>query len=112
MSRQLSGLKAWLWQRLTAVYMALFTGYFLLTLATLPAPLHYYHWHDWLSATGPAVALALFYVALLLHAWVGIRDVVLDYVHNAALRAALLGLLVIALFAAGLWVVKILLMVV
>jgi succinate dehydrogenase / fumarate reductase membrane anchor subunit len=44
----------------------------------------------------------------LLHAWVGVRDVVLDYVHPLGLRLAVLGAAVAGLVFLGLWTALIL----
>ena len=46
-------------------------------------------------------------LALLAHAWVGIRDVVLDYVRPLPLRLFLLSMIVLALALLGAWVVLI-----
>lgn len=60
----------------------------------------------------PSVSIAtlVFFGALLLHAWVGIRDVVMDYVHTLALRVFALALLGFGLLAMAAWVGRILLM--
>jgi succinate dehydrogenase / fumarate reductase membrane anchor subunit len=50
----------------------------------------------------------IFFAALLLHAWVGLRDVVLDYVRPAAARVAVFALLSLVLTAQGLWVARML----
>jgi succinate dehydrogenase / fumarate reductase membrane anchor subunit len=42
-------------------------------------------------------------VALLAHAWVGVRDVVLDYIGPLALRLAVLALAAAGLVLLGLW---------
>ena len=47
-----------------------------------------------------------------MHAWVGVRDVLIDYVHPAALRFGLLALLALALLATALWAFMVLLSVV
>jgi succinate dehydrogenase / fumarate reductase membrane anchor subunit len=56
-----------------------------------------------------AVATALAAAALLLHAWVGVRDVILDYVKPLPLRAGLLVLVALVLAAEGLWAARLLL---
>lgn len=107
MSRRAAGLRAWLWQRLTAVYMVVYlcglTWHF-----TVNPPDDYRMWRDWLAQSHVSVASALFFAAVLLHAWVGGRDVLIDYVPVSALRFALLGALAFALLAAGLWVLRVL----
>jgi succinate dehydrogenase / fumarate reductase membrane anchor subunit len=50
-----------------------------------------------------SVAAAVFFAALLLHAWVGFRDVIVDYVHPLAFRLSMLALLGSGLLAIGLW---------
>ncbi len=86
-----SGARAWLAQRLTAAYMLVFLVFALVRFAA-DAPSSYDAWRNWVGAGGMRVAIALFVAALLLHAWVGLRDVAMDYVHPLALRIALLAL--------------------
>ena len=83
-----SGLRDWLLQRLTAVVMALYTLGFAACLLVGP-PATYADWRTLFA--GPFVRLAtLFFVAALLyHAWVGMRDIVMDYVKPMGLRLGL-----------------------
>ena len=104
----MSGLKAWLLQRISAVYLAGFLIYFLAMLLTC-APQTYADWHGWMTSTTMSLATTLFFIALLSHAWVGMRDVMLDYLHPFALRLTMLILLAIGLLLMALWVVRILL---
>ena len=55
-----------------------------------------------------ALALLAFFAALLLHMWVGLRDVLLDYAKPAGLRHLLLGGVAGSLFGNAVWVVLIL----
>lgn len=107
MSRHLSGLRAWTWQRLSAIYMAVYVGYFMLSMLALPDPLTHEVWRAWLSDTFVMITTSLFYLALLIHVWVGMRDVLIDYVHPPAIRAAMLGGLALFLAACAVWIVKI-----
>jgi succinate dehydrogenase / fumarate reductase membrane anchor subunit len=106
----LSGLRAWLVQRFTAVYMLLFL---LLALAffAFNTPQSYAEWHQWIANPLVAVPTALFFIALLLHTWVGLRDVMMDYVKPLPLRVALLASLGFFLGGLALWVLRILLLV-
>jgi succinate dehydrogenase / fumarate reductase membrane anchor subunit len=105
----LHGLRPWLIQRLSAVYLALFLVYIGLTFATTGS-FDYQHWRDWLFHPVNIVAVGLFVIALLLHAWVGMRDIILDYVHNTLVRMLALTLVIVVLIGSGLWSAKILLL--
>lgn len=106
MSRQASGLRAWVFQRVTAIYLLLFLPYLILTLAA-NAPVDHGAWIAWLSRPGVSIGVLLFFAALLLHAWVGFRDAVMDYVHPIAARVTVLTLLAFGLIACGLWALKV-----
>ncbi|ALP53015.1 succinate dehydrogenase [Candidatus Tenderia electrophaga] len=108
MSWQMTGLKAWLLQRVSAVYMAVFLAYFLVSLVVAP-PRDYGEWQAWMHAGPMALASAVFFIALLAHAWVGIRDVMLDYIKPFALRVTLLIVLALGLLVMALWAIRILL---
>lgn len=86
-----SALPAWLVQRLGALYMLLFLLYALVRW-DLARPVGYSAWRSWVLDGSMRVPLTLFVIALLLHAWVGLRDVVLDYVDPLPLRLATLAL--------------------
>ena len=95
MSYQAKGLQAWLFQRLTAGFMALYIVYFLAVLFTTDS-MNYQQWLQWFSNPVMNTATGLFFIQLLIHAWVGMRDVVIDYVPNDSLR--LLTLAAISFF--------------
>ena len=108
MNQYLSGLPAWLVQRLSALYLGLFSISALLWW-WLGGPQDYAHWHGLFASVPISIAVGLFIVALLLHGWVGMRDIILDYLgHHAALRLLLLGLLGGALAAQAVWALRIL----
>lgn len=105
----LHGLGPWLIQRISAVYITLFFIYVGYTLATA-SEIGYRQWYDWLSHPLNTIATGLFVIALLLHAWVGVRDIVLDYVHNTLVRMTAFTLVIVVLIASGIWCAKILLL--
>jgi succinate dehydrogenase / fumarate reductase membrane anchor subunit len=105
MSRQASGLRAWVLQRVTAVFLLLFLPYLLLTFASDP-PADHAAWAGWVGRPSVSIALMLFVASLLLHAWVGVRDAVIDYVHPIAARVTVLALFAFGLVACGLWALK------
>jgi succinate dehydrogenase membrane anchor subunit len=81
------GVGDWLLQRLTGVVMALYT--MVVFIGVLVVPPHTYA--DWKTLFSPAlfrVATLLFFAALLYHAWVGMRDILMDYLRATGLRLA------------------------
>lgn len=103
----MSGLRAWMWQRVSALYVLGFGLYAALYLA-IARPFSYEAWRQWWGEPAVRVAAALFFLMLILHAWIGLRNVVLDYVRPSALRGAVLVAAAFALLAQGLWVAQLL----
>ena len=101
------GSRDWLAQRVTAVVMAAYT---LLTLAIAlyNGGIDYALWQRLAAGATFRVATLLFALALLWHAWIGMRDIWMDYVKAAGLRLALEVLTVIVLLAYAAWLVQIL----
>ncbi len=100
MTRNPSGLPAWLVQRFGALYMLIFVvvllGFFGLQ------PLHSYaEWKSWVARPTITLAFALFFAALLSHMWVGLRDVLLDYARPASVRQAMLWFVGLCLYGAA-----------
>jgi succinate dehydrogenase / fumarate reductase membrane anchor subunit len=81
------GVGNWLVQRFSAVVMALYT---LLAVPYLlwRSPASYDQWKALFSAGFFRLATLTAIVALLWHAWIGMRDVLIDYLHGFALRLA------------------------
>lgn len=110
MKPALSGLHAWIVQRFTAVYMLLFC-IFVLYHFVFDAPRSYADWHNWVSTPLVLITTALFFIALLAHTWVGLRDVVMDYVNPLFLRITVLAALFFILMGLALGIMQILLLV-
>lgn len=107
MKKPLSGLSAWLVQRLSAVFMLGFMV-FLLVHFLVEAPASYEAWRTWMRCAPVSVSAGLFVAALLAHAWVGLRDVTLDYVASLAARVAVLSLIAATLVAVAVFAFRIL----
>ncbi|MGE5155421.1 MAG: succinate dehydrogenase, hydrophobic membrane anchor protein [Bdellovibrio bacteriovorus] len=105
MSRQASGLMAWVIQRATAVYLGLFLGYLLIHFTFAP-PADHAALKDWVTQPLVSAGLLLLIPVLLAHAWVGVRDVLIDYVHHLGARVTLLTLFAFVFLASGLWALK------
>ena len=81
------GLKDWLLQRITAVIMIIFT--IVLLVAFLLGDATYEGW-DGLFANQPMKLLTfLAILSLLFHAWVGVRDIWMDYIKTVGIRLTL-----------------------
>ncbi len=103
MSSLLTGLRAWVWQRVSAVYLLGFVGYLLVHFA-FATPRTYAEWHAWTIRPAVEVATGLFFLMLLMHVWVGVRNILMDYVRSLPWRACLLALLAFAVLGQGAWV--------
>lgn len=102
MKAYFSGLRAWLLQRVSALYLLGFIVFFAARSLIAP-PDSYEAWRTWILSTGPRIATLLFFLALALHAWVGLRDVAIDYIKPFALRLGTLGAIGFGLAATLIW---------
>lgn len=107
--RASSGLRSWLLQRLTAVYILLFLLAFVVLWGG--QTITFDAWTAWVAHPAVNVALLLFVFSLLTHAWIGGRDVVMDYVQSIAARYVLLIGFGLGLLVLGLWALRIVLLV-
>lgn len=105
MSRAAQGLRAWLLQRLTAIYLAAYMLVMAGLLLNSGTP-GYAKWRELFQSPLTGVATVIFALAVLLHAWVGVRDVLIDYVHAVWLRLLLLATTGLMLLASLLWMVR------
>jgi succinate dehydrogenase / fumarate reductase, membrane anchor subunit len=104
-SRSASGLKAWLVQRLTAVYLALFLTYVVLHLILSP-PADHAAWAAWVARPWVSLGFLVCIPLLLAHAWVGIRDVLMDYVKPLGARVGAMAAFALIFLASGLWALQ------
>jgi succinate dehydrogenase / fumarate reductase membrane anchor subunit len=101
------GLRDWLAQRVTAAIMAAYAVVVAFILMT-GTPLGYTVWRDFFTQGWMRVATLLFAVSLAWHAWVGVRDILMDYVKPDGLRLTLQVLTILLLAAYVGWAVQIL----
>ena len=101
------GLRDWLAQRVTAVIMIVYTVIIVSTLAGLPQ-MDYWKWKVLWQTSLVRYATVLFMASLLLHAWIGVRNIFMDYVKDAALRLTLYVLVIGALLWYAAWAIQIL----
>ena len=79
------GWKDWLAQRATAVIMALYT-LLLLGIALYQGGIDYASWTALFAHPAFRIATLLFGLALFWHAWIGMRDIWMDYIKPSGLR--------------------------
>lgn len=111
MSWRAQGMRTWLLQRLTAVYMLLYAvgfGFYIYQHDVVD----YNSWRALFTHPVANLATGLFFFAVLYHAWVGVRDILIDYVHNTAMRFILWVVITMGLILLGLWSAMILISVV
>jgi len=101
------GLRDWLAQRITAVIMAVYSVIALIVFLS-GKPINYAVWRDLFSQGWMRVATLLFAASLAWHAWVGMRDILMDYIKPDGLRLGLqVGTLLVIAGYVG-WMIQIL----
>ncbi len=101
------GLRDWLSQRVTAALMALFTIVLLVQLL-FGGELDYDRWAAIFSRQWMRVLTFSVIVALAIHAWVGMRDILMDYVHGVVLRLCLQVATLVWLVGCTGWAIQVL----
>jgi len=96
------GLRDWLSQRVTATLMALFT-LALLVQVLWPGEMGYDRWAGIFSRQWMKLLTFTVIVALLVHVWVGMRDILMDYLHATAVRLTAEVLVALALILYLIW---------
>ena len=101
------GLRDWLAQRISAALMVVYTLFMAGYLLQHPH-LGYDGWTALFSYQIVRSFSLLFLLAVYFHAWIGVRDVVMDYVKSAGFRLAIYVLVILALLLYVIWSVQIL----
>lgn len=101
------GLKDWIAQRATAVLMAVYTVIITAVLA-LVRPNTFEAWQGIFANGFIKFITFLFFVSLFYHAWIGVRDIWMDYVKPTGLRLTLHVLTIVALVGYTAWAAAIL----
>lgn len=101
------GLRDWLSQRVTAVVMALFTVAVIVQVL-MPGEMGYDKWaaifsHQWMK-----VLTFVVIASLAVHAWVGMRDVLMDYVRPVGARLTLQVAVIAWLVGCAGWAIQVL----
>jgi succinate dehydrogenase / fumarate reductase membrane anchor subunit len=102
------GLRDWLAQRVTAAIMAVFTLVVLAQVLFSQGAIGYDKWAGIFSPQWMKVLTFTVIVALLYHAWVGVRDIWMDYIKPAGIRLLLQILSIVWLVGCAGWAIQVL----
>ncbi|MCY7388613.1 MAG: succinate dehydrogenase, hydrophobic membrane anchor protein [Burkholderiales bacterium] len=100
------GWQDWLAQRVTAVIMLLFSiviiGYFM-----LKGGVNYAEWKELFRSQTFRIFVLVFFLSVYYHAWIGIKDVLMDYIKPAGLRITAQVAVLLFLLGCSIWSVTI-----
>ncbi|MCP1661261.1 succinate dehydrogenase, hydrophobic membrane anchor protein [Neisseria perflava] len=99
------GLKDWATQRITAVVMLVYTVALIAFLLLLPN--EHGEWQAFWNNAWVKLFTQITFIALFIHAWVGIRDLWMDYVKPFGIRLCLQAATVVWLVACMVYSVKV-----
>ena len=102
------GLRDWLAQRVTAALMAIFTFVLLAQVLLTSGEIGYDKWAGIFAAQWMKFLTFSVIVALAWHAWVGVRDIWMDYVKPVGVRLALQVFTIVWLVGCAGWAVQVL----
>lgn len=97
-----SGLQDWLFQRLTAVVLALYSVFLLVYFWSHPN-LGYSEWKDLFSSLPFRIATLIALLSLMVHAWIGIWTVTTDYLKPLSIRLLIQSLFILGLLYCLIW---------
>jgi succinate dehydrogenase / fumarate reductase membrane anchor subunit len=101
------GLRDWIAQRATAAFMVVFS--LLFAAATLGLPeMSYSAWSGLFSNGLVRFFTFLFFLALFYHAWIGVRDIYMDYIKPVGVRLTLHVVTIFLLVGYAGWAAQIL----
>jgi succinate dehydrogenase / fumarate reductase membrane anchor subunit len=101
------GLRDWLAQRITAIVMFLYTLLVVGLLLTSPS-IDYDAWRQMFAPQWMKLATLLTLLCVYFHAWVGMRNILMDYVKHGGVRLGLYSLVIAALIVYAAWSAQIL----
>lgn len=106
LSARYHGMRDFLLQRGTALIMALYS-LLMVEMILLYQPGQYESWKALFAPAWLRVATLLFLLSLFVHAWLGVKDILIDYVKPRALNLALTAATAVSLVFYTAWAVKI-----
>lgn len=103
------GLSSWISQRITAIIMLVSAIVFFVFVAFLALNVNssIASWQEVFNCAFVRIFVQVFFLAFVMHAWVGIRDLWMDYVTNNGLKLTLHVLTILWLLASLIYSIKI-----
>jgi len=103
------GFYSWLQQRITAVIMLVVALLLLafIAYAAINVNAAFSSWQGLFSCKLTKIVMQLFFGALLLHAWVGVRDIWMDYIQCVVIKLVLHTLTLLWLIASFIYSVSV-----
>ena len=101
------GLKDWIAQRATAVYMAVYSVILVAAVAIL-SPNTQEAWRALFANGCMKFVTFLFFLSLFYHAWIGVRDIWMDYIKPTGIRLVMHVLTIFVLLGYAGWAAQIL----
>jgi len=99
-----SGLSDWYWQRLSAVVLAVLLPLpFFLLVSVYGGSVDQQGLLDLLDHFISRLLHTLLIAALMIHAYMGLKVIIEDYVHVAGLRVCLTGAMLVVMTGFGIW---------
>ena len=78
------GIISWVIQRITAVCILVLVTLFVIALFFIPSTFE--GWHQFFTYTLTKIMVQLTFIAIAMHAWVGMRDIWMDYIKKPSVR--------------------------
>lgn len=99
-----NGLTDWYWQRLSAVVLLVIIPLpFVLLCGVYSGALGQFELLDLLDHFVSRLLHTLLILAIIVHAYLGLKIIIEDYVHTTLLRVPLIGAMLVAMGAIGIW---------
>ena len=102
------GVGDWLVQRATAIVMAVFTLALILAVIFTSGPLTYASWSGIFAATWMKFLTFATVISICWHAWIGVRNVFMDYIKPVGFRLALQLFAAVWLIGSAGWAAQVL----
>lgn len=100
------GIVGFIGQRITSVVLTLWV--LLVGLSVLFGPLSYETWSALFAPLWMKVITLVAFASLLYHAWIGVRNIWMDYISPVWARLSLQSITIVWLLACAIWCVQIL----